>query len=248
MADTPIKNDPSAEWPEEVKQAYDHLKVPSLYDAIIANEKLSLEIRRQDRELKTIAEGMQQLTMQMGELLKIIEEEEDEDEEEEEILLVSSENGIKDRHGRELTQLEMELLEENQLFLQKQSQILLIETHDDIRDLWRIAKQCVQQVMLIMPKTEGIIPHEPVWHSVAEQMLQGILESVEKSRYQLLSRLEQVEIKLIEPQQGETVNPALHYIVDHIPGGKGGTIAKVVRVGYKQDQEVLRLAEVTVYH
>lgn len=245
MADAPSnKNDPSADWPEEVKQAYEHLKIPSLYDAVIANEKLSLEIRRQDRELKTIAQGIQQLSMQMGELLTFVEEEDDEDT----FIVETTEDGFNETHDHELTDLEMQLLKENQGILQQQSQAFLMDTHDDMRELWRMAKQVIQQVLVLMPKTEGVITYEPVWHTITEQMLQSLLESIENPRYQLLIRLEQMKIKLIEPQQGENINLSLHYIVDRIPGGKEGTVARVVRVGYIQNQEVLRQAEVTVYH
>jgi molecular chaperone GrpE (heat shock protein) len=184
----------------------------------------------------------------MSELLKFVEEEEDEDEDEETFLVETSENGFGDVHDHELTDLEMQLLHENQVALKQQSQALLMDTHDDLRELWRTAKQVIQQVLVLIPKTEGIIPHEPVWHTIAEQMLQNLLESIEKPRYQLLTRLEQMQIKLIEPQQGESVNPSLHYVIDRISGGKEGTIARVVRVGYVQNQEVLRQAEVTIYH
>lgn len=248
MVDNPSKNDPSADWPEDVRQAYEHLKVPSLYDSVIANEKLSLEIRRQDRQLKSIVEGVQELSMQMGTLLKIIEDERDGDEDDQEGFVVETTyDGIRENYQRELTDLEIELLEENQIFFKEQSQMLLMDTHDEMRELWRMSRQSVQQVLNLIPKTEGIIPHEPVWHSITEQMLQNIVESIEKSRYQLLARLEQFAIKMIEPQIGEMVNPSLHYIVDRLSGGETGTIARVVRVGYIQEKDVLRLAEVTVY-
>lgn len=246
MVESPPKNDPSADWPEDVRQAYANLKIPSLYDSVIANEKLSLEIRRQDRELKTIVEGVQQLSMQMETLLKVIEDERNE-EELERFAVETTYEGAGVSHQRELTDLEIELLEENQIFFKEQSQGLLIDTHDEMRELWRMTKQSIQHILNLIPKTEGIIPHEPVWHSVTEQMLQNIVESIEKSRYQLLARLEQFNIKMIEPQIGEMVNPSLHYIVDRLSGGEPGAIARVVRVGYMQDQEILRFAEVTVY-
>lgn len=246
MVESPPKNDPSADWPEDVRQAYAYLKIPSLYDSVIANEKLSLEIRRQDRELKTIVEGVQQLSMQMETLLKVIEDERNE-EDLERFAVETTYDGAGVSHQRELTDLEIELLEENQIFFKEQSQGLLIDTHDEMRELWRMTKQSIQHILNLIPKTEGIIPHEPVWHSVTEQMLQNIVESIEKSRYQLLARLEQFDIKMIEPQIGEMVNPSLHYIVDRLSGGESGAIARVVRVGYMQDQEILRFAEVTVY-
>lgn len=244
MVEIPPKDDPTAEWPEEVKEAYQHLKIPSLYDAVIANEKLSLEIRRQDRELKAMSENLQQLSAELHTLLENIEEDDEEDEEE--WVEVSSE-GPEEIGQDELTELEVELLQENQMYVERQSQLLLMETHDDMRELGRLTKQAIHQILSLLPKTEGLIPHEPIWHSIAEEMLQNLVESMEKSHYKLLTRLEEMHIELISPQPGETVNQALHRVVDHISGGKVGTIARIVRVGYRQNQEVLRLAEVTIY-
>jgi hypothetical protein len=43
----------------------------SLYDVLLANEKLSLEMRRQDRELKAVVEGIQGISAQLNSLLEI---------------------------------------------------------------------------------------------------------------------------------------------------------------------------------
>lgn len=245
MVDTPKENHPNSDWPDEVKQAYEHLKIPSLYDAVIANEKLSFEIRRQDRELKNITEGVQQLSVQMNTLLKIMEEEEYElvgD------LVESPHNGFGEDGNDDLTDLELQLLQENQDYLEQQSEAMLMNTHDDMWDLSYTVKRMMQQAIELLPKTEGIIPHKPVWHPVLEGIIQNVVESVERCRYQLLARLKEMSIDLINPQPGENVNTSFHRVVDHLAGGKVETIARVVRVGYTQNQEVLRLADVTVYH
>jgi len=246
MSETHSKNDPTADWPEEVKQAYEHLKIPSLYDAVVANEKLSLEFRRQDRELKAIVEGMQLLSSQVNSVLKILEEEWEEYESDGGGL-VNSPPDFENATGQELTDLEIELLQENEVFLEEQSRSMLMDTHDDMRDLSRSARQAIYQILALLPKKEGLIPHLPSWHPVIEGILQSIVESIEKTRYQLLTRLEEMHIEMVDPQPGESVNKALHRIVDRLPGGKPGTIAHVIRLGYQQNQNVLRLADVTVY-
>jgi molecular chaperone GrpE (heat shock protein) len=244
MTDTPSKKDPTADWPEEIKQAYEHLKIPSLYDAILANEKISLEMRRQDRELQAIKESIQTLSTQLHSLMNMMEGEWEEYEEE---TLQTPQNGFKDTLQEELTDLEEELLQESQFYQEKQAQSILMETHDNMRDLSRLIGQTIHQLFALLPKKEGIIPHPPAWYPITEQMLQSIVESVERFRYQLLVRLEDMHIEMVDPQPGETFDASLHHAIDHISGGKSGTIARVVRVGYRQDKQVLRLADVTIY-
>ncbi len=246
MEEIPPKNNPSANWPEEVKQAYEHLKIPSLYDAVLANEKLSLEIRRQDRDLKTIIEGIQQLSYQFNLLIKIVEDEWEEYEEEED--LHADHNRFPEVSEEQLTDLEVELLQESQSQQERQTQSILMETHDNMRDLSSTVKQMTHQLLALLPKTEGLIPHPPTWHPIAEEILQSVVQGIERSRYQLLARLEEMHIEIIDPQPGEKFNELLHHILDHVPGGEIGTIAHVVRVGYRQQQHMLRLADVTIYH
>lgn len=241
MSETPAKNDFNAEWPEEIKQAYEHLKIPSLYDAVIANEKLSLEIRRQNRELKTVIEGIQTLSTQFNALVKIVEEEWEEDEEGSHSLQGYA-NGFQESENRELTDLEVEIMTE------KQAQLILMETHDDMRELSRMTRQITQQILALLPKKEGIIISQlPSWYPAVEGMVQSVVEMTERSRYQLLSRLEGIWIETVDPQPGELFDKSLHHVLEHIPGGQSGTIAYVIRVGYRQHQDVLRLAEVTLY-
>ena len=245
MAETPSKNDPSADWPEEIKQAYEHLKIPSLYDSLLANERLSLEIRRQDRELKAIVEGIHGLSTQFNTFIGIVEEEWEVYGEEDD--LQTQQNGFEESSQGELTDLEVELLQENQVYQEKKAHVILMETYDDIRDLARMTRQMTHQLLSLLPTKEGFIPHVPPWHPLAEAMLQSIVDRIEQSRYQLLARLEGVLIEIVDPHSGEEFNESLHHVLDHISGGKPGTIAQVVRVGYRQGQDVLRLAEVTIY-
>lgn len=247
MKENPSKNDPSANWPEEVKQAYEHLKIPSLYDAVLANEKLSLEIRRQDRELKTILEGIQLLSSQFNALIKIVEEEWEEYEGEEEALQ-THQNGFNESSSDELTDLEVELLQESQSYQEKQVQSILMETHDHMRDLSRMVRQMTHQLLTILPKKEGLIPHSPAWHSAVEEIIQNIVEEIDRGRYQFIARLQELQIQVVDPQPGEKFNGSLHHAIDYLSGGKSGTVANVVRVGFRQLDQVLRLAEVSLYH
>jgi molecular chaperone GrpE (heat shock protein) len=249
MPDNQSQNDPTAQWPEEVRQAYEHLKVPSLYDVLLANEKLSLEMRRQDRELKAVVEGMQGISSQLNALLEIASEEWEEYEGNEgEGEDVQRGKSIFIEYPQEdLTDLEVELLKDKQAALEKQAQDVLIETHDAMLELSRMVKQMTQQLLTLLPKKEGIIPREPSWYRATEALVQGVVEGMDRSRYQLLARLEEVHIEVIDPKPGDAVDESQHHILEHISGEKVGTIAQVIRVGYRQDNHMLRPAEVTVY-
>lgn len=247
MPDNQSKNDPTAEWPEEVRQAYEHLKVPSLHDVLLANEKLSLEMRRQDRELKAVVEGMQGISSQLNALLEIASEEWEEYEGGEEEDIQVGQPIFIEYPQEDLTDLEVELLKDKQAALEKQAQDVLIETHDAMLELSRMVKQMTQQLMTLLPKKVGVIPREPSWYPATEALVQGLVEVIERSRYQLLARLEEVHIEIIDPKQGDAVDESQHHVLEHISGEKTGTIAHVIRVGYRQENRLLRPAEVTVY-
>jgi molecular chaperone GrpE (heat shock protein) len=246
MGEPPSKYEPNADWPEEIKQAYEHLKIPSLYDAILANEKMSLEIRRQDRDLKMLIEKLQNVAEILNTFITIAEEEWEEVEEEEGFFPLQQNDFEESSEGR-LANLEVKFLQENHIYQKKQAQEILMETHDNIRDLSRKATQLIHQLLIILPKKEGIIPHPSSWYPLVEGMLQTLIEGIERTRYQLLSRLEEMHINIVEPQPGEAFDPSWHHVLEHLSGGMSGTIAQVVRVGYRQDQHLLRLADVTIY-
>ena len=246
MTEAFSKNDPSENWSEDIKQAYEHLKIPSLYDAVLANEKLSLEIRRQDRDLKAILEGIGSLSNQFNLLVKIIDEEWEEYEQDENFSSIQP-DGFINVPQNELTDLEIQLLNESQINHEKHSQMILMETHDNLRDLTLTIKQKTNQLISLFPKKEGLIPHVPVWYPIAEELIQNIVEGIDRCRYQFLARLEEMQIETLEPQLGEVYDNSLHHMLVRVSGGIPGTIAQVVRVGYRQNQNILRLAEVTVY-
>lgn len=249
MTDNPQKNDPSSQWPEEVRQAYEHLKIPSLYEAVLANEKLSLEIRRQGRELKNLTDAVQALTTQINSVHEIISDEWHElvDGESFEGTLPPPQDGFKEHGQGDFTDLEIQLITEKQAFLERQSLDALMESHDAVRELSRIARQITLQLMALLPKKEGLIRQVPVWYPVVEQLVYGFVEAVDRSRLQLLTGLEDMHIELIEPVPGDSFNESLHHILETAVGGTPGTIEKVIRAGYRQNDQVLRFADVITY-
>lgn len=249
MADNPPINDPSAQWPEEVRQAYEHLKIPSLYESVLVNEKLSLEVRRQDRELKILSDGIQALSSQLNAIHEIVADQWEEFEEVERPPgdTQELEDGYRGFEARDLKDLEVQLLSDKQAFLEQQSLDTLMEAHDTLHELSKMGKRVAGQLLALIPKKDGLIPREPKWYPLVEELIQGFAESIERSRYKLLSRLEDLDIELIEPQPGEEYNESLHHVLEYVSGGKAGTIDKVIRAGYRQDDQIFRLADVTLY-
>lgn len=46
-----------AAWPEDLRKAWASLRLPSLHDLVVAQERLAAEIRRQNQELRRLAEA-----------------------------------------------------------------------------------------------------------------------------------------------------------------------------------------------
>lgn len=248
MTENASHSDPSAQWPEEIKQAYEHLKIPSLHDALLTSEKLSVEVRRQNREIKSMTESMQALSIQLNALLEVMAEEWEEYEEDEGALLYDEpQEFMMDSPRENISDLEVEILRDKQASFEKQPQEALLETHDALLDLSRMVKHLMHQLLTLLPKKEGLIPHEPVWHSMAEKIIESFVEATDRVRYQLLARLEDMQIEVINPKPGEMPHTVFHRVLEQIEGGKTGTIAHVIRIGYRQNNHLLRPAEVTIY-
>ena len=83
------------QWPEEIREAYESLEVPSLYSVIKDYEKLSVEIRLQHREIKTLNHSISEMNHQLG----CIEE-----------LLVSKEGETSERETLQISDIEGTLM------------------------------------------------------------------------------------------------------------------------------------------
>ncbi|CUI17180.1 hypothetical protein PNK_1570 [Candidatus Protochlamydia naegleriophila] len=245
MADDSLKNDPSSEWPEEVKQAYESLKIPSLYDTVLANEKLSLEVRKQNREVKLVVENMGKIALQLDSLLEMMSEEWEEYEEGD---VLSREPGKEAEEALPtFSDLELELLGDKQAHLEQQTQELLVEISDSILELSHTTKHMGHQLLQVLPKKEGVFAKPPHWHPLAEDIIHTFVEEVNRVRYRLLSRLEKMQIHLIDPHVGDPFDQDKHQALEQVAGSPKGTIAQVIRPGYSQDDTILRHAEVVIY-
>lgn len=58
MPDDPLADDPAfAAWPAEVRIAWAALRLPSLHDLVAAQERVAVEVRRQNQELRRLAQA-----------------------------------------------------------------------------------------------------------------------------------------------------------------------------------------------
>lgn len=134
-----------------------------------------------------------------------------------------------------LAELEAELIEKEAVIQ------TLIETYDTIKDLARMAKQMTRHL-----ETTLSVKQSP--SLTVQEIMKTLSEVIEQSRYRLLGRLQEIQIEIIDPQPGEKFNKTFHHVVENESGGKSGTIAQVVRAGYRQRGELLRLADVILYN
>jgi len=250
VQDKDIPNDPSASWPEEVKKAYEQLKVPTLYDFILTNEKLGLEIRKQNRDVKSVEEEVQKISAQMNSIIELLSEEwelleegEGTPSEEGEFLEVTGET----EPPLDLTDLEIKLLTEKQDEVQRKMTSALIETTDQMTALAKGMERFTKQLMDLLPKKEGLLARAPAWRRKVDELVQPFAHQIELVRHQLIERLESIDIHLIIPQPGDPFVSQKHRVLEKVAGGPSGTIARLVRPGYLHENQILRLAEVVVY-
>jgi hypothetical protein len=70
---------------------YESLRIPSLFDFLLSQEKLAAEIRRQNKEIRSLTDGMKQIKEQIEEIGM-----------EEQPLFVPQEKGITDKDARQI--------------------------------------------------------------------------------------------------------------------------------------------------
>lgn len=253
MAEQQPQEDPTNKWPEEIKQAYEQMKIPSLYDCVLANEKMSVELRKQNRDVKAAVEGMQKIATVLDNIMEMISEEWDELDEEGEVIvedipseLSAGPNGIVEDYDN-LTELEVQLLADKQLYME-QTNGTLMETMDSIFELTLFARQMSQQLFATLPEKEGFLRQQPSWRPMAEEIVNSFISHLDHHRNRFQARLADMQIHVLEPQPGEKFDKARHLKLEEVSGGETDTIAQVIKVGYLYDKSVLRQAEVIVFN
>lgn len=233
---------PNPEWPEEVKKAYEHLKIPSLYDAVLANERLANEVRRQFKEIQTLNETIGKLNTQMGEVMGLLMgaiaegAEEDQDDGEGETF-EEQEMGPDDIGEYEIT-----LFEERQERALRETRNALLDAVDAILELAKNSQQTLGALKKPIGKWFSFISLDQ-----ASETADLMVDHVNSVQYRLLGQLDELHISIIEAHPGDQFIPQKHRLLERVSGGVPGTIAHMIRVGYIQDNVVLRCADVAIY-
>lgn len=255
-------NAESENWPSSLLQKYGELQLPSLYDFILSQEKLSMEIRRQNKEMRGFSKSMDELKADSwnvrGSVADVYEKVsaikdsceqmkenelnwdeflqegllEDEDEDEEEEF---------DDDGIERLQNFVEQLDEDSIQV-------LMHSMDTMLMLLNATGDFSNNLMAIAPSSGSLLFwQKPAWRSHFEEVVHGYNSGMRAARDKLLSLLADKKIELINPSIGSSFDPQSYRAVEKIGGGKSQCIAKVIRYGYRRQGEVLRFADVSVF-
>lgn len=207
---------------ETLQQKYDALQLPNSYDYLLTQEKLALEIRRQNKELKNQSEILRETKNELA--------------------------IIKDQCEILESQLEELRRSQEPCGWIKQLQQMLMQALDALLNQSYAARETTQIVLDMMPPSGWV---QKLWKPSKtpqiKQILDGYCMGVDTIHDKLLSWLADLEIELIAPQLGDPFVPHLHRAVEQLSGGTSKTIAKVIRYGYTTKEELLRYADVAVY-
>lgn len=239
--------DPSAEWPEEVKKAYANLKIPSIYDCVVVNEKLSIEIHRQNQGIKNILEEVRAISTKFDSAVHTLVEEMGMEEIPDSNEEMMRQETFEENYGG-LSKLEVQLLSEKTEDAIKQAKEVIINASDQLIDLSKDIKLLTKYLSESFPKKTGFFSKEPIWYKNIESITTTINQKVDDVRYNIVAKLDDLNVQVIHPNPGDELEPSKHFILENIKGGKPGTIAQLIKVGYQEETKVLRRAEVIAYN
>lgn len=211
------------EWPVALMEAYEKLNLPSFYDFVLANEKLSVEVKKQNKDLKSLYGIVQKLQEEFS----LLQNQED----------FEKENGAK---GYE------DLLKETYEAKKKEDQTVIIQTVDSMKLFVEALNKTVREISEhLQPKKFFFF--KKLYHKEIKEKLTTIQDGAALSYKKLFSALTDLGLEQILPQQGDPFSPSLHRAIDTAKGGVRGTICETIRSGYKSKENILRYADVIIY-
>ncbi len=236
-------NERESNWPDWMLERYGSLSLPSLYDFVLSQEKLAVEIRKQNRELRVHSESIEELSTKFDTLLDSLEQEttvdpeEDFEEEDEPVDLDDLEDDLED-----------EPLSSMDSIRSREVETLLMHSMDALFNMLNGLNKSKVKILAILPEKEGFLGlRKPQWRAVLEDILDGYVSGVEVVRQKLTSQLADLQIELLCPLAGDPFDPIHHRAVETEKGEKSGCIAQVIRYGYKRQDCIIRFADVSVY-
>ena len=228
--DADFFNEDPQNWSKELLEAYDELKLPTLYECVLANEQMSLEIKKQNKTVKALVDSVDQLKeelkkqrKQLGggfeELMHTLSEQH---------VVVSSSC---DNQGKRLYQdVVMEAMDSVHVIV------------DQIQKTW---VEEAGPIVWKKEKIQNLKQREQMAHM--RKTLRAFHEGFQLIQEKWLSSLQSLDLEQICPKEGDVFSPYEHRAVLKIEGERSGVIQKTVRPGYMHQGKVLRCADVVIY-
>jgi hypothetical protein len=236
-----------ANWPEWLLESYGTLPLPSLHDFILSQEKLSVEIKKQNREIKSSGDQLHALSKQVTEALAKLPTEVPDDGWEgcEELLReLLGEDGDDDADDEDSAESEASVLSAEAAIAQQ----LLMQAMDSLFHLFNGIDSGNQKILKTLPKIAGVwSPKKPEWRTYIEEVLEGYLDGIVGMRQKLAAQMADLGIELLSPTIGSHFDPMVCRAVERTPGDNKGAIAQLIRYGYKINGKIVRFADVAIY-
>ncbi|MFT4554258.1 MAG: molecular chaperone GrpE (heat shock protein) [Chlamydiales bacterium] len=215
-----------APFPEEIQSAYEEIKVPDAYEMLLAYEKLSVEIKRQNKELRRVGEAL-------GEIHDHCFQENE------------SDSSFAEEAVDMQALLEERLRREYDDELKKKERVLL-GMMDSIRNLLLNVEASKEKILSCLPRGRQIffdpLPLQKELLATTQSFSSGVRIIYDKA----LTGLADYGIDMIEPLEGETFSVMEHRAIERVEGKNDGNIARVVSVGYRKAGDLIRSADVVV--
>jgi molecular chaperone GrpE (heat shock protein) len=216
-------------WPSWLIEQYGKLPLPSLYDFILSQEKLGVEIRKQNKELHNHSTHLRDLKDQLQSMNQLIS------------LLAAS-----DEQNEECKRKPNE--EEDPGSPLSAETSILMEAMDSIFHLSQATESISQQILDMIPDSLSFwTRRKPSWRLKLEEIIQGYSKGLDLTRQKLTHQLTDLHIHIIAPLVGDSFNPEIHRAQECISGGSSHCIAKIIRYGYRYKHSMLRPADVVIY-
>lgn len=212
-------------WTDHSLEAYGKLSLPSLYEFLLMQEKLAVEIRKQNKELRLHCERISQLAQNTDRLSDKI-------------------TDLSDKFDDAACESTETTSDSNS---SAESLDALISMMDTSMQLMQSSKKCFDTILDTIPEKTGFLfPSKPQWRQQLEEIIDGYIKGLSTVLIKLESALEEARVILINPKPGCEFDPCIHKAVETIKGNSKLSVASVVRCGYEFENELLRPAEVVI--
>lgn len=261
MSSTPSQPDSNAfkQWPEEVLKIYGQLPLPSLYEFVIAQEKVAGELRRQSKDMHKLVAAIIALRDQVKGLdehlqMEVVDLEGMSSDSQEGELPLPKITGESDEPAEPgdgfYPAWEVDMMRQAGKLEQRQWEEIYIAMLEIILQTFDENDMTTNKAMDVLHESKlsrGV-------ESALQQLFNQHNNKVQSIRDQMLAHLKDIDLEPITPMPGELYNEDIHRVIETLPltdtkGGKHrrNTIARVIRIGYRRHSELVRQADVCIY-